>query len=180
MKNLFLLIWIAFAFSSCSKDEQPENQGIDGIIWATANVGEPGKFVAKPEDRGNLYDFDEAQTVCPDGWRLPTLEEFDKLVSAGSEWETRGEMDGVRFGNEDYTVFLPAAGFRSKPDDEEIFYKTGGRYWSSVAYSDREGGGLAFDQRPPGWEGFSLTVSKENGTYFPYKENKFSVRCVKE
>ena len=41
----------------------------NGVKWATRNVGEKGKFVSSPKKNGNLYTWDEAQTVCPSGWR---------------------------------------------------------------------------------------------------------------
>ena len=29
---------------------------------------------------GRLYDWDDALTACPDGWRLPTKEEWERLI----------------------------------------------------------------------------------------------------
>ena len=34
---------------------------------------------------GRLYTWAEAKTVCPEGWRLPTKEDFESLVAATSE-----------------------------------------------------------------------------------------------
>ncbi|MDR3236262.1 MAG: hypothetical protein LBT48_05980 [Prevotellaceae bacterium] len=102
---------------------------IGGIIWATRNLGEPGKFVASPFDPGYIYqwnrnvpwtidkpcDFNytrqnypypnnvfhaidgstwdetwigggastwqDADALCPSGWRLPTYAEFEILYN---------------------------------------------------------------------------------------------------
>ena len=34
---------------------------------------------------GRLYSWAEARSVCPDGWRLPTKEDFEALVAATSK-----------------------------------------------------------------------------------------------
>ena len=33
---------------------------------------------------GRYYTWEEAQTACPDGWRLPTAEEFDSILGSVS------------------------------------------------------------------------------------------------
>jgi uncharacterized protein (TIGR02145 family) len=189
MKKLFLFAAAATitlaTFTGCDKDEPPRPAAgaevvIGGITWATCNVGEAGKFVTKPEDHGKLYDFDEAQTACPEGWRVPTAEELESLVASGSEWETRGETDGVRFGGGANTLFLPTAGFRSGPVGEEILYAERGRYWSSTAQSTLYASSLAFNLRPAGAgvDGFFISVSKD--AFFQFKSVEMSVRCVKK
>lgn len=47
---------------------------IDGIKWSNHNLGSTCDNLP-----GNEYSFAEAQTACPDGWRLPTGSEFDLL-----------------------------------------------------------------------------------------------------
>ncbi|MDR2928072.1 MAG: fibrobacter succinogenes major paralogous domain-containing protein [Cytophagaceae bacterium] len=83
---------------------------INGVTWATRNVGNRGEFVSAPSDYGNFYDFEDAQSVCPAGWRTPTQTELANLNSAGSVWVS-GSPNGRRFGPEGNTVFIPAAGF---------------------------------------------------------------------
>ena len=82
-------------------------QEIGGVVWAKANVGEPGFFVSSPDDPGMLYQYnsktawaadgDHAGMIlgtaypvstswsaendpCPEGWRVPTKNELDALV----------------------------------------------------------------------------------------------------
>ena len=82
-------------------------QEIGGIVWAKANVGEPGFFVSSPDDPGMLYQYNSKTAwaadgdhagmtlgtaypvstswsaendPCPEGWRVPTKNELDALV----------------------------------------------------------------------------------------------------
>ena len=47
---------------------------------------------------------------CPPGWRLPTAEEFESLIAAGSVWTTVNGVNGRLFGTAPHQLFLPAAG----------------------------------------------------------------------
>lgn len=82
-------------------------QEIGGVVWAKANVGEPGFFVSSPDDPGMLYQYNSKTAwaadgdhagmtlgtaypvstswsaendPCPEGWRVPTKNELDALV----------------------------------------------------------------------------------------------------
>ena len=75
---------------------------------------------------------------CPEGWRVPTNEEFDKLNNSYSSLVTVSNQKGRYFCG-DYTyldnapkIFFPAAGVRSNLDC--VVYNRGnlGRYWSST------------------------------------------------
>jgi len=101
------------------KEAEARAQGgvfINGVVWATCNVGNPGTFVSNPEDYGRFYSWDEAQNVCPQGWRLPTEKEFDNLGENASVWKNSGR----EYAN---MLFLPAAFIT---DDKPCGY-----YWTS-------------------------------------------------
>ena len=99
---------------------------INGVRWATYNVGTRGQFVSSSEKYGNYYTWEESKTVCPAGWRLPTGAEIDLLISAGSIWTNVNGVKGRIFGSGNNTIFLPASGMGGFADDEV------GRYWSST------------------------------------------------
>jgi|GEM_PF-2521563 len=84
---------------------------INGVKWATFNVGNSGTFVSSAKDYGNYYTWEQAKTACPKGWRLPTKEELKKLKDVGYVWTTQNGKNGVNFGNTNNSIFLPAAGF---------------------------------------------------------------------
>lgn len=151
---------------------------INGITWASRNVGRSETFVSKPEDRGNYFTWDEAQTVCPDGWRLPTIDELDILafpfdqhmVYPGGVWRSVNGIKGCQFGVGDKAIFMPATGFHNstnegKLQDDGII----GYYWSSSHHGDKDlRGVLIFD------EGYDYTE-------YPYdRRDKLPVRCVKK
>ncbi|MDR2448667.1 MAG: hypothetical protein LBD52_01755 [Prevotellaceae bacterium] len=79
---------------------------ISGLTWAKYNVDVPGSFTKSIGDPGKLYQFNRTKpwvpnpdliydlpsntdmewsvdsTVCPTGWRLPTIAEIQSLVKA--------------------------------------------------------------------------------------------------
>ena len=77
---------------------------------------------------------------CPDGWRVPTDFEMDKLTDNSSEWLSSDEIPGRWFsGSEPYTsevprVFFPAAGMLQSSDGETWTRAIYGFYWSSAPY----------------------------------------------
>jgi uncharacterized protein (TIGR02145 family) len=145
---------------------------INGIKWATRNVGEIGTFVVNPKQDGNHYTWEEAQAVCPTGFRLPTRAEIDKLVNKSkvtNEWTTLDGVRGRRFtdianGN---SIFLPAAGYRFYSGAIE-YVGTGGNYWSSTLSDEISAYCLAFGNAGANTEG-----------YF-YIGDGQTIRCVAE
>jgi uncharacterized protein (TIGR02145 family) len=139
-KPIFILLTFllpVFVMTGCEKDNEnlTTDKGvlINDITWATRNVGAKGQFVNNPEDEGLLYTFNEAQTVCPTGWRPPTKDEF-VLIGATYETATLNGKTGGRFGSGNETIFLPVTGYRSRWDGlvHETF-RNEGQYWSSTA-----------------------------------------------
>ena len=122
-----------------------------GIKWATCNIG-----ASSPTDYGNYYawgetttkniydrntytytgtptilpaDMDAATANWGSGWRMPTLAEMQELLdNCTYTWVTMDDVNGWLFtGPNSYSIFLPAAGYRSGND---IHYNNG-CYWSS-------------------------------------------------
>jgi uncharacterized protein (TIGR02145 family) len=178
---------------------------INGVIWATCNVGMPGTFVATPQNEGMLYQWNDKlgwgrsddlicsdgghytqipsnhspsttwikdNDPCPDGWRVPTRNELQGLVDAGSTWQS--SPAGRTYGSGTNTIFLPAAGMYVSPADiignYEYFKPDGGNYWSSTRMS---GPGTYF--------AYHLEFGNNyNGVGSFYLSHALSVRCVKE
>lgn len=91
--------------------------------WATCNIG-----ANKPSEYGKLLTFEEAQDACGTEWRLPTKDEFDKLIRC-CEWTWKNNGYEVK-GSNGNSIFLPASGFII--DDSEGGTGEGGYYWSST------------------------------------------------
>ena len=165
--HLFLAIFIVSTlFASCSANDKGVE--INGIRWATANVETPGSFAANPESAGGFFSFDEAQTACPPGWRVPTLEEFQSLIDAAAgEWTTVNGVNGRFFGTAPHRIFLPALGFYGN----QAHVGVTGWYWSSSHYDSAYYANI-------GWNLFFNSTMSEM-----FRRNRawgLKVRCVKE
>ena len=113
---------------------------------------------------------------CPEGWRVPTFAEIDKLNNHCSAWLTVGGQKGYYFSGE-YTyldsvpsIFLPAAGRRIGHSANDAARNSCGFYYSSLI-SNVYGYHLTFDSS----SGFYIQVYTGGG-----RSNGFSVRCVQE
>ena len=72
----------------------------------------------------NAVAWEKANDPCPEGWRMPTYEEFDKLVASGSI----GEKNGQLFAGK---LFLRGAG--TLYSGTGMLWSEGvGHYWSST------------------------------------------------
>ena len=86
-----------------------------------------------------------ANDPCPEGWRMPTAQDFKKLcneVSVTSEWvaESAETPAGRTFtdlatGN---SIFLPAAGYRHYTAGERYYAGRFGYYWTDEAAEPTE------------------------------------------
>lgn len=106
--------------------------------WAKQNCG-----IDESNPYGKLYDYDEALTACPDGWRAPTRAEMSRLCTRYSEFE---EVDGIRgrwfsgevaYSTQATRIFLPARGYRQGADGEVMEFSEGGHY--ICGEKDKEG-----------------------------------------
>ena len=113
---------------------------INGIRWATRNVDAPGTFAPYPESSGMFFqkiDLTRIGNPCPQGWRLPTADEFESLANVNNVWATKNGINGSLFGNVPNQIFFPAVGFISCFRGEDYCgdvnrANTHGHYWSST------------------------------------------------
>ena len=130
---------------------------INGLKWATRNVGTPNTFVMYPEDFGMYYQFNrkigwnqyskeewknsisiviawqKANDPCPAGWRVPNAEDLKSLIDTTVVdyiWMKQNGINGMKFTDK-YTkksIFLPFAGYRESKNGS--LRKGEGYYWS--------------------------------------------------
>lgn len=87
---------------------------IDGLTWETCNVG-----ATNCSGWGKLFTYDMALHACPDGWRMPTCDEIETIMSLFTHFGEYGEyadyrIRGLFFSGsspEGDSVFLPCAGY---------------------------------------------------------------------
>ena len=180
--------------SVASSPSVEEGVFINGLRWATRNVGTFGTFVDNPADVGMFYQWNKptawaatgvvtgwdntmptgttwevVNDPCPVGWRVPTSGELSGLVSAAIRtWTTENGMNGMLFGNGINTIFLPAAGLRNDTNGTLSDVGTTGWYWSSTESQNNLACLLNFN---------NVGVLSSNGINKPHG---LSVRCVKE
>ena len=206
VKKLWLLpiLCVAIvAFNSCEKESEElpvghptEENGVEinGIVWATRNVGSFGTFAARPESPGMFYQWNrptawypsgsvsgwdstpaEGETwetendPCPPGWRVPTQEELNNLRQRPNEWTTENGVEGRRFGTAPYQIFLPAAGHRGNNEGTPLAQERdrSGSYWSSTS-------------GPNAANGVELFINSSRAVIFNTYNRAFaqSIRCV--
>ena len=131
---------------------------IDGKTWKQFNVG-----TRLGNKHGDIYTFDDAQSACPSGWRVPTRAELQSLSANYSDLTTYLGMKGYWVsGSQTYSstapaIFLPVSSL----------YSSAGSYWSSTEY----GSDFAY---------YLNCFSGSVNFYYSYRSFKCSVRCLKD
>lgn len=112
-----------------------------------ANIPTYGKSVSTLQNEGwitadgvLLPEHDAAQVHWGGGWRMPTKQEMDDLVSRCDwTWATTNGVDGyIVRGRDSYAsvkIFIPVAGYGSGTSTDNAVGRYG-YYWSSAPYSD--------------------------------------------
>lgn len=154
-----------------------QNQTNNGTIEKYCYGNDP----AKCDTFGGLYQWNEAmqyntagggQGICPPGWHVPTLEEFQTLSATvngdGNALKAigQGSLGGVGTNISGFSVLL--AGERL---DDGSFLQVGysGLFWSSTQFD------ATFAQR------LYLNNANPNiNLYYPRKNYGFSIRCIKD
>jgi len=155
----------------CQSFDKPQGVVINGVRWATRNVGAPGTFASSPCDYGEYYQFNKGTTdfllyddywnsvyansdswlpandPSPSGWRIPTSDEIQKLLDPNYvtyEWIDNNGLTGGEFTDKatGNSIFLPAAGFLGF-DGALRYAGYNSDYWSStVNHADNDAYGL--------------------------------------
>jgi uncharacterized protein (TIGR02145 family) len=166
---------------------------LGSVTWATSNVGAPGTFVENDSDFGLYYQFDRrtgwtlfgessdgsiwdgaaytpvqwspANDPCPNGWRLPTNDDFLLLTGSGITGAWDETKSGYVFTDDSTgaSIFLPAAGGMSPSGTP---FDNLGLYWSTTLDDTTRGFSLMFDAKD---------CYPSNGSNYACA---FSVRCV--
>ena len=154
---------------------------VQGITWMAENLRfKPAEgadyFDHDPNNvpiYGMLYDWETANKVCPDGWYLPTGDEYHELVNYNEQKERWG------YGASDPESFrIQLAGMQNH---EGIYTELdeSGYYWTSTEYNGEYAEYFSY---------FFITqnrvvdISREEDiadVHGSEKINKYSVRCVK-
>jgi len=213
MKNVLVISLLTFVVILCSCENEDETTGIftdrrDGHIYKWVGIGSQvwmaenlnfdtgsGSWVnddnsANADIYGRLYDWETACDVCPDGWHLPTDDEWKTLemylgmsqadanltgwrgTDEGGKLKETGTIDwcspNTGATNESGFSALPGGFFNNLHR-----YCDGkgwrGSFWSSTEYDSGNAWGRKL--------GCDLSEVGRNGYG---KGNGFSVRCIRD
>lgn len=142
--------------------------------WFAKNMGIKGFYSQTSDynyiDYGRLYSFGELPSTCPDGWRIPTRKDWEKLFSqfdASTLYEDLlpGGKSGfnIALGGMLNTDVVPPA------ITGKGFY---GYYWSDT--------GLASDSGQSHWVVTFDNINHQVTPGFNPSIGSYSVRCVKD
>jgi uncharacterized protein (TIGR02145 family) len=147
-------------------------QSGNGDWWMAQNLNfnSPGSWCYDLEDAncnewGRLYTWEEALTVCPEGWHLPGDQEWLELINyyGGIHYAGKNLKEGGTSGfNVQFSGYRDKAGYFGKVNESAYF-------WSSTEQNEEYAS----------FKGIYKSVDNV-GTYTYPKKDGFSVRCVKD
>lgn len=152
---------------------------INGQTWLAENLRYKGVDFRYPNNDerktkfyGLLYKWKDAMKACPEGWHLPTQEEFKGLLEvAGATSEKQSEnLRALGWGGTNTLGFraLPAAGCYG--DYSCYSFGHNADFWSATEYKGNINRAYIL--------GLSNGYADVYDCY--YKDYAFSVRCVKD
>jgi len=114
---------------------------INNINIFFTNSTSPYDVINSPQSSWNMAN---EYNPCPEGWRIPTAEEFQGLISSGYTYTTSGlnNLKGCWFGGNHSTnltgsLFLPFGGYTNEAGSSLGRLSTPrGMYWSSSTSGD--------------------------------------------
>lgn len=157
---------------------------VDSLYWFNENLAystSGSEVLTNGMSSVRVYSFEQSKIVCPEGWRLPTVEEFDHLISViadtvfsgiitlNYDWQNVSENSlGYRF---DQTGFL----HKRKLESAESF-----NIWLDDPDLENAYHVHLCDTNPRDQKE-NLTVFRHtHEKHLPKKHRKFPVRCVCE
>jgi len=164
--------------------------GEDGYVGADAIELPASEIQANCTQYGRLYNWAAAKTACPSGWRLPSNDDWDKLMHAvdGStimsspyDSETAGKYLKAIAGWDGNGNGLNSRGFSALPSGLYVFVEGTfgyagkgelGIWWSSSEYKE-DGLDFAFLR-------YIANIADVALWDLDVKEAGYSVRCMKD
>jgi uncharacterized protein (TIGR02145 family) len=140
--------------------DKPEDFGMlyqwnSNIGWSSTNpiTSTNGSSWNGSWNGNGATEWEMTNNVCPAGYRLPTLTEYQSLVNASSQWTTINGVNGRIFSGDDNTIFLPAVGCRTGSGDGSFIYRVDefSMYWSSTAFGEGYAHHLSFRSDYVSW-----------------------------
>ena len=172
--------------------EQPAEKASGGIktvkigsqTWMAENLNiETGNSRCYKDEEANckkygrLYDYETAIKACPSGWKLPSKDEWNKLLTAAGGEKTAGKKlkskSGWANGTDDFGFSaLPGGLVEFDGDGGGTFEAIGSQaaLWTATAYAESD------------FEAYGLRISNDDDSVsssaIQNKGELLSVRCI--
>ncbi len=119
------------------------------------------------ERYGRLYIMEEAKTACPDGWHLPSKEEWEYMIDFNGGKETAADKLKVD-GESGFNALM--GGFREWSREKEFYYREMQTFfWSSTTADTYNGWVIGMRKYDA-----EMIIDKFDFRYY------FSCRCLKD
>jgi uncharacterized protein (TIGR02145 family) len=151
-------------------------------IWAKTNEGaycyayNDSLFQFNDPEFGVLYNFyavTDARELCPAGWHVPSLEDYDQLISflggneiAGGKLKINKPWSDHNFGATNSSRF--SAMMAGSREDDGSFWAEGAYFWTTTTANDQTGYYLY------------LSIRINAQTSWRSNTSGLSVRCLKD
>lgn len=133
---------------------------IGDAYWSKSDLGSSTMYTP-----GRLVTYNDAVKFCPEGWRLPTLEDFNKLRNSGL----------ASFGKSGGELSFPSRSFSGTNA-----YGTRGEYWLK-ANENGDLNGFYFEHGTSRWHSAGVYDTWDNlDTDHPSRYEERCVRYIKE
>ncbi len=129
---------------------------------------------------GLLYTWDNAISACPEGWHLPTKEEWDELLNYAGGVPAACQCLKAKSGWEESGCGTDEFGFSALPGGfghwDDGFFDIGisGNWWTASTVTDNE------DIYPDEAYAYVMHIGYKISWESDYKQDLCSVRCVKD
>ena len=132
---------------------------------------------------------DSAYNVCPEGWRLPSRMDWDEMLTFVANGDVENySLNRLGGGLKGYNVGYRLCDYREWVEKDYVLRETNDPYDFSVKHIENTGfwtsSDTAFVERDSGeyvegaW--LILMFEKEAGLWFEDKQDRYSIRCVKD
>lgn len=164
-----------------------ENLKVGQTISSTQNQADNGtieKYCYNDDENycevfGGLYQWDElmqyskdgrAQGICPDGWRLPTLDELKSLENAAGGGNEMTAVGATQSSTNTSGFSALMSGYKKYLPDEFADFGNGIHIWTSESYPLNQS------------QAYDMTIGSDGSIVYntKNKQTASSVRCVKD
>ncbi len=129
---------------------------------------------------GCLYEWKTAKLVCPEGWHLPSNDEWNNLIdylggdlSAGGKLKSLNGWEPPNIGATNVSNFTALPGGVCQTKERFDYVGSAGFWWSSSEYG----------QWDALYEAWYICLNSDNSSVYVNKQSKnhgMSIRCIKD